>query len=162
MTPRPANHIVTYADLESLAGQHLGYSDWITIDQKRINLFAEATGDFQWIHVDVPRATEELGAPIAHGFLTLSIIPMLSQQLLDVTDMGRAINYGCNKVRFTQAVPVDSKVRLGEVIQRVTPRAGGKQLFQEFSVEVEGQKRAACVVEMISLVFPKTEEKNAS
>ncbi|HQR91364.1 MAG TPA: MaoC family dehydratase, partial [Caulobacter sp.] len=92
---------VAYADIASLVGQEIGVSDWVEISQERVNLFAEATGDHQWIHVDVERATKEIGGPIAHGYLTLSLIPMLGAGILRVTGVTRGINYGCDKVRFT-------------------------------------------------------------
>src|ERR1700750_3021456 len=103
---------IHYNDLESLVGQEIGASAWHEITQAQVNKFAEATGDHQWIHVDVERATRELGHPIAHGYLTLSLLPMLSSQIMRVEGVSRGINYGANKVRFTNMVPVGSKVRL--------------------------------------------------
>ena len=135
---------VAYDDLESLAGQEVGVSDWHTIDQDRVNMFAEATGDHQWIHVDVERATKELGSPIAHGFLTLSLLPMLGS---------RGINYGSDKVRFTNMVPVGSKVRLRQKCLSVEPKAGGKQMKMEATVEIEGQERPALVAESITVLY---------
>ena len=144
---------VNYADLESLAGQEVGVSDWHTIDQDRVNLFADATGDHQWIHVDVARATKELGGPIAHGFLTLSLLPMLGAEVLRVEGTTRGINYGSDKVRFTNMVPVGSKVRLRQKCLSVEPKAGGKQMKMEATVEIEGKDRPALVAESITVLY---------
>lgn len=148
-TPRS----VSYDDLESLAGEHVGTSDWHTIDQDRVNLFADATGDHQWIHVDVERATQVLGGPIAHGYLTLSLLPMLSGEVLNVSGVTRGINYGSDKVRFTNMVPVGSKVRLSQKCKSIQPKAGGKQMVMESTIEIEGQERPACVAEAISILY---------
>ncbi len=145
--------VIDYSELKSLAGQELGVSDWLVVDQERVNQFADATGDYQWIHVDVDRANEEMGGPIAHGYLTLSLIPMLTQQIVKVEGVTRGINYGSNKVRFTNTVPVGSRVRARQTILEVTPRAGGLQLTQEITIEVEGEEKPACVAETIALVF---------
>ena len=146
---------VAYDDLASLAGQEIGASEWVEIDQPRIDMFAEATGDHQWIHVDVERAKKEMpgGKTIAHGFLTLSLIPMLGAQILRITGVSRGINYGSNKVRFTNTVPVGSKVRARQKLVSVEPRAGGLQLVNEFTIDIEGQDRPACVAESITLVY---------
>jgi acyl dehydratase len=146
---------VAYADLASLAGQETGISDWVVIDQDRINKFADATGDHQWIHIDVARAAKELpgGKTIAHGYLTLSLIPMLSAQTLSVTGVSRGINYGSNKVRFTSMVPVGSRVRGRQTVLSVTARSGGMEIISQFTIEIEGQDRPACVAETIGLVF---------
>ena len=113
---------VAYADVASLVGQEIGVSDWVEITQERVNLFAEATGDHQWIHVDVERATKEIGGPIAHGYLTLSLIPMLGAGILRVTGVTRGINYGCDKVRFTGMVRVGKKVRMRQKLSASSPR----------------------------------------
>ena len=144
---------VSFDDLESLVGEHIGTSDWHTIDQDRVNMFAEATGDHQWIHVDVERATQALGGPIAHGFLTLSLLPMLSAEVLNVSGVTRGINYGSNKMRFTNMVPVGSKIRLSQKCVSVVPKAGGKQMNVESTIEIEGQERPACVVEGITVLY---------
>jgi acyl dehydratase len=144
---------VAFDDLESLVGEHIGTSDWHTIDQDRVNMFAEATGDHQWIHVDVERATQMLGGPIAHGFLTLSLLPMLSAEVLNVSGVSRGINYGSNKMRFTNMVPVGSKVRLSQKCVSVAPKAGGKQMNVESTIEIEGQDRPALVVEGITVLY---------
>src|ERR1700761_7670461 len=119
-----------FADLPNLAGQEVGVSDWVTIDQDRINKFADATGDHQWIHIDVARAAKEMpgGKTIAHGYLTLSLIPWLTGDFLKITGVTRAINYGSNKVRFTNMVPVGSKVRARAKMLAAEPKSGGMQL----------------------------------
>ncbi len=118
-------------------------------------MFAEATGDHQWIHVDVERAKTEMpgGKTIAHGYLTLSLIPMLGAQIMRITGVSRGINYGSNKLRFTNTVPVGSKVRARQKLISVEPRAGGLQLINEMTIEIEGQDRPACVAETISLIY---------
>ena len=144
---------VSYEDLESIAGQEIGVSDWHVIDQDRVNLFADATGDHQWIHVDVEKATKAMGGPIAHGFLTLSLLPMLGAEVLRVTGVSRGINYGSNKLRFTNMVPVGSKVRLRQKCITIEPKAGGKQMINESTVEIEGQERPALVAESITVLY---------
>ena len=144
---------ISYADLESLAGQEVGVSDWHTIDQDRVNKFADATGDHQWIHVDVARATKEIGGPIAHGFLTLSLLPMLGAEVLRVEGTTRGINYGSDKVRFTNMVPVGSKVRLRQKCLSVEAKSGGKQMKMEATVEIDGKDRPALVAESITVLY---------
>jgi acyl dehydratase len=142
-----------FKDLESLVGQEVGVSPWHQITQSQVNKFAEATGDHQWIHVDVERATRELGHPIAHGYLTLSLLPMLAAHIMKVQGVARGINYGCNKVRFTNMVPVGSKVRLKQKCLSVEARAGGKQVTMESTIEIEGKDRPACVAESIGILY---------
>ena len=146
---------VTFEELPSLAGQELGVSDWVTIDQDRIDKFADATGDHQWIHLDVERAKKEMpgGKTIAHGYLTLSLIPWLAGGFLRIEGVTRGINYGSNKVRFTNMVPVDSRVRARSKLLSAEPRGGGMQLTSEVTIEIEGEKRPACVAETIGIVF---------
>ncbi len=145
----------TFEELPSLTGQEMGVSDWVSIDQDRINKFADATGDHQWIHVDVERAKKEMpgGKTIAHGYLTLSLIPMLGAEIMRITGVSRGINYGSNKVRFTNMVPVGSRVRGRQKLLAVEPKGGGLQLTNEMTIEIEGQDRPACVAETISLVY---------
>ena len=145
----------TFESLASLAGHEIGVSDWLEIDQARINQFADATGDHQWIHVDVERAKKELpgGKTIAHGYLTLSLIPGLTGGMLRVDGVTRGINYGSNKVRFTNMVPVGSRVRARQKLLVVEPRSGGMQLTNEVTIEIEGQQRPACIAETISLIY---------
>ncbi len=145
----------TFEDLPSLVGQEIGVSDWVEIDQDRITKFADATGDHQWIHLDAARAAKELpgGKTIAHGYLTLSLIPWLAGGFLKVEGVTRGINYGSNKVRFTNMVPVDSRVRARSRMLSVEPRGGGMQLTSEITIEIDGEKRPACVAETIGIVF---------
>jgi acyl dehydratase len=146
---------IAFEDLSKLVGQEIGASDWVTIDQDRINKFADATGDHQWIHIDAERAKTELpgGKTIAHGYLTLSLIPMLGAQILRVTGISRGINYGSNKVRFTNMVPVGSRVRGRQKVLSVAPRGPGMEIISEMTIEIEGQERPACVAETIGLIF---------
>jgi acyl dehydratase len=137
-------------ELKALVGEHLGYSDWMEITQERVNLFADATGDHQWIHVDVERAKAgPFGGPIAHGYLTLSLGPVLYPQVVQVHGFSMGVNYGANKVRFPSPVPVGSKLRLGVKLLGVDDIAGGVQLTMEFTFEVEGAAKPACVAEII-------------
>lgn len=146
---------VTFEDLPALVGQETGVSDWVSIDQDRIDKFADATGDHQWIHVDVARAAKEMpgGKTIAHGYLTLSLIPWLAGDFLHIEGVTRGINYGSNKVRFTNMVPVGSRVRARAKLLSVEPRGGGMQLTSEVTIEIEGQDRPSCVAETIGIVF---------
>lgn len=145
---------IHYNDIESLIGQEVGASPWHEITQAQVNKFAEATGDHQWIHIDVERAKRELGGPIAHGFLTLSLVPMLGSQIMRVEGTARSFNYGSNKVRFTSPVLVGSKIRLKQKLLEVTPRAGGKQTTWESTIEIQGQDRPALVAETMGVTFP--------
>jgi acyl dehydratase len=147
----------TFASLPALAGREIGVSDWLTIDQARIDLFAEATGDHQWIHTDPVRAAREMpgGKTIAHGYLTLSLIPGLVAGLLKIEGLTRGINYGSDKVRFTNMVPAGSRVRARQKMLSVTPRGGGLQLVSEITIEIEGEKRAACIAETISIIYDR-------
>ncbi|HEX4535218.1 MAG TPA: MaoC family dehydratase [Rhizomicrobium sp.] len=146
---------VTFEELPGLVGQEVGASDWLTIDQDRINKFADATNDPQWIHIDVERAKKEMpgGKTIAHGYLTLSLIPFFASQIMKVSGVTRGINYGSNKVRFTNMVPVGSKLRARQKIMSVEPKSGGVQIISEFTIEIEGQDRPACVAESIGILF---------
>ncbi|MEG9861706.1 MAG: MaoC family dehydratase [Parvularculales bacterium] len=147
----------TFENLEEYSactGQEIGVSEWVDIDQSRINQFADATGDHQWIHLDGERTQKELGMPtIAHGYLTLSLLPMLSGKISAIKSVTRGINYGANKVRFTNMVPVDSKVRARVVLKDTTPKAGGLQATTEVTMEIEGQERPAMVAETLSLLY---------
>src|SRR5229473_326508 len=141
-------------EMHKYVGQEIGVSDWVEVSQDRINRFADATGDHQWIHVDVERAKKEMpgGKTIAHGYLTLSLIPGLTGGMLRVEGVTRGINYGSNKVRFTNMVPVGSRVRARQKLLAIEPRSGGMQLTNEVTIEIEGQQRPACVAETISLI----------
>jgi acyl dehydratase len=149
--------IDTPQDMTRHIGEDFGASDWVTIDQAMIDKFAEATGDHQWIHVDVERATREMpnGKTIAHGFLTLSLVPRLSQTIWKIEKRGRGINYGLNKVRFTAPVPVDARVRLRQKLLAADDvKDNGVRLTFENTVEIEGSSQPALVAEGLSIVFP--------
>ena len=136
--------------LKACVGQHLGYSDYVEITQERVNLFAEATGDHQWIHVDVERATAgPFGGPIAHGYLTLSLGPVLLPEILHVSGITMGVNYGTNKVRFPSPVPVGAKLRLGATLAAVEDVTGGAQLTIALVFEIEGAPKPACVAEVV-------------
>ena len=137
--------------VQGLIGQHLGYSDWVQVTQEQVNQFAEATGDHQWIHVDPDRAKKEspFGGPIAHGYLTLSLIPALLPQVLVPTGFKMGVNYGCNKVRFMAPVPVGAKIHLGIKVLAVDEIAGGSQMTLEATLETEGASKPSCVAEVI-------------
>ena len=147
---------IKYAEIAKHVGEEMGVSEWVKVDQERVNKFADATGDHQWIHIDVERAKRELPTKgtIAHGYLTLSLIPMLSSQIMRIDGVSRGINYGSNKVRFTNMVPTGARVRARQKLLSAEPKSGGMQLTNEVSIEIEGQERPACVAETISLVFP--------
>jgi acyl dehydratase len=136
----------------ALVGQHLGYSDWVEITQERVDRFADATGDHQWIHVDPERARREspYGGPVAHGFLTLSLLPMLVPQVLETTGFRMSVNYGTEKVRFPAPVPVGSRVRAGATLDSATPVEGGLQLAVTVTVEVEGAGKPSLVATTLS------------
>ena len=137
--------------LRAHIGQRLGSSEWVVVDQAMIDRFAEATGDHQWIHVDVERAKREMpgGRTIAHGYLTLSLGPMLAPQIMRVDGISMAVNYGCEKVRFPSPVPVGSKVRMGAELLSADDIAGGAQVSMRFTFEVEGATKPSCVAEII-------------
>ena len=147
--------ITSIDDARALEGQEIGLSDWEVIDQQRIDRFAEATGDFQWIHVDAERAGRELpeGKTIAHGYLTLAMIPALATQFVRFENLARAINFGCNKVRFYTMVPVGSRLRARAKVVQARSRAGALHLLCEIRVEVEGERKPACVAETIGMYF---------
>jgi acyl dehydratase len=146
---------VSFEELPSLVGQEVGVSEWVMIDQDRINKFADAAGDHQWIHIDVERAKTDLpaGKTIAHGYLTLSLLPMLGAAIMRVTGVSRGINYGSNKVRFLNMVPVGSRLRGRQKLLSAEPKSGGMQLISEFTVEIEGQDRPALIAETIGLIY---------
>ncbi|MES1196997.1 MAG: MaoC family dehydratase [Pseudomonadota bacterium] len=145
---------IALADLPQFVGQELGVSDWLDITQERVNRFADATGDHQWIHVDVERATKELGGPIAHGYLVLSLIPFMARNVVTYTGVGRGINYGSNKVRFTNMAPVGARIRLKLKLLAADERGGGVQITNECTVEVENETRPACVAETVAILYP--------
>ena len=142
--------IINGADeLRGLIGEHLGYSPYVSISQEQVNQFAEATGDHQWIHIDVERATAgPFGAPIAHGYLTLSLGPALYPQVVAIGGFSMGVNYGTNKVRFMSPVKVGSNLRLGVKLLDVTDITGGIQSTMEFTFECEGADKPSCVAEV--------------
>jgi acyl dehydratase len=140
-------------EVEKAVGTHLGHSDWHTITQEQIDLFAEATGDHQWIHTDPERAAAgPFGSTVAHGFLTLSLIPMLAWQIYTVERMRMGVNYGTNKVRFPAPVPVGSRVRAGAELLSFTRRPDGAQITVRVTVEREGGNKPVCVAETVSVL----------
>ena len=149
--------IKSIEDAKALEDCELGVSEWITINQERINQFANATGDDQWIHVDSSRAKNELpdGKTIAHGYLTLSLIPALTRNFIEVAGLSQVINFGCNKVRFYSTVSEGDKVRARGTLLQARKRGSMIQLLSKISVEVEGSKKPACVVEMLVLLVMK-------
>lgn len=137
-------------ELKSRVGDHLGYSEWLEVTQERVNQFADATDDHQWIHVDPERAKAgPFGGPIAHGYLTLSLAVPLLGQVLRVDGVRMGINYGLNRVRFPSPVPVPSRLRLGAVLKNVEEIEGGAQSTFELTFEVEGKDKPSCVAEAI-------------
>jgi acyl dehydratase len=146
----------TLAELAQLAGQEVAVSDWLAITQEQVNLFAQATGDHQWIHVDVERAKAgPFGAPIAHGFLTLSLLPKLLEGAIEIRETKMGVNYGLNKVRFTSPVPVGSRVRARAKLLAADPiDNGGYQFTWNVAIEREGSDKPACVAESINRRYP--------
>ena len=147
--------ITSIEDAKALEGQEVGLSDWIVVDQGRIDQFAEATGDYQWIHVDTERASREMpnGKTIAHGYLTLALIPGLTGHFVDIENLARAINFGVNKVRFYTPVPVGSRVRGRATVLQARRRAGALLLTSEVRIEVDGERKPACVAETLGMYF---------
>ena len=144
-------------DMKSHLGEELGVSEWIDVDQTMIDKFAEATGDHQWIHVDVARAKLEMpgGKTIAHGFLTLSLVPRLGATIWSITHRSRGVNYGLNKLRFTSPVPAGSRVRLRQkLLAAEDVKNDGIRLSFENTVEIEGQDQPALIAESLSIVYP--------
>ena len=138
-------------DVRANLGRHLGHSEWITIDQDRVNLFADATGDHQWIHVDAERAAAgPFGAPIAHGYLTLSLSNFFLPQIVEVQGFSAGVNYGVDKVRFPSPVKVGSRVRAGAELTAVSEVTGGLQTTIVITIEVEGGSKPVCVIESLS------------
>lgn len=142
-------------ELAEKQGQRLGESEWLQITQERINLFADATGDHQWIHVDPVKAKDgPYGCCIAHGYLTLSLVNLFLPQIIDVQGISMGVNYGCEKIRFPNAVKVGSRVRgVGELVE-VTDVKGAVQSTVRVTVEIEGESKPACIVDTISRYFP--------
>lgn len=146
----------TLEELDACVGQPLASSEWITITQEQVNRFAEATGDHQWIHVDVERARAgPFGAPIAHGFLTLSLLPVFFESAMVIRQSSMGVNYGLNRVRFTGPVPVGSRLRAHLTLQAIEPiEHGGRQMTWLVSVEREGGAKPVCVAESLVRRYP--------
>jgi acyl dehydratase len=145
----------TFDELDASVGEELGTSDWLTVEQDRVNAFADATGDHQWIHVDVDRAAKgPFGGTIAHGYLTLSLIPQFGAQIFSLDTPGARLNYGVNKVRFPNPVKVGSRLRATATLAEVSDVPAGKQMVTRFVVEIEGEDKPACVAETVVLLLP--------
>jgi acyl dehydratase len=141
-------------ELKAAVGEQLGTSDWVTVEQKQIDTFAEATGDHQWIHVDAEKAKDgPFGGTIAHGYLTLSLLPVFSAQVYEVENVKMGINYGLNKVRFTSPVPVNSRLRGSFELLEVSEVKDALQVVNKVTVEIEGSERPACVAEWVTRVY---------
>ena len=145
---------VSFEEVAALVGQEVGVGEWLEVTQERIDRFAEATGDYQWIHVDVERAEREFGGTIAHGYLTLSLVPTLSAGLLVIEGSSRTLNYGLDKVRFLQPVRTGARLRVRQRLTGAEPKSGGMLLRREYTVEIKGSDRPACIVEGLVVVFP--------
>ena len=145
---------IAFDSIANHVGEHLGYSAWHNVTQEQVNKFADATGDHQWIHIDVERAKAgPFGGPIAHGYLTLALAPILLAQVLQVEGVKMGVNYGTNKVRFPSPVPVGSNLRLGAKLASVEDVPGGKQVTVEATFEVEGAAKPSCVAELVFRYF---------
>lgn len=138
------------AELKAATGEEIGTSEWVTVTQEKINLFADATGDHQWIHVDPELAAKgPFGKPIAHGYLTLSLLPVFGEQIYSVSSVIMGVNYGANKVRFPHPVPVDSRVRATATLKETADISIGTQVVMTFVVEIEGVQKPACIAEVV-------------
>jgi len=147
--------IATLDELKTLVGQEVAVSGWVEISQERVNTFADATGDHQWIHLDAGRCKAEspYGGPIAHGFLTLSLLPMLMADAIRISGVRMGVNYGVNKVRFPAPVPVGSRLRARMLLESVDDIAGGRQLVWRVTVEREGAEKPVCIAESITRLY---------
>jgi len=144
---------IDLADLADWVGQDVGVSDWLRVDQDLIDRFADVTQDRQWIHVDVERARQEIGGPIAHGLLTLSLLPVLAASALDVQGVTRGLNYGFDRVRFLNPVPAGARIRSRHVLKAVEPKAGGVAVTQTCTVEIEGAEKPALVCDWVGVFY---------
>ena len=143
-------HVHGIDELTALVGTHLGYSDYRTVTQEQVNLFADATGDHQWLHVDPEAAAKgPFGGPIAHGYLTLALAPVLLGEVLHVDGISMGVNYGCNKVRFPSPVMVGSKLRVGAAVAEVEDVTGGVQVVLDLTLECEGAAKPSCVAQVV-------------
>jgi acyl dehydratase len=145
----------TFEEIEAAAGEEIGTTDWVEITQERVNQFADATGDHQWIHVDEEKAKAgPFGGTIAHGYLTLSLVPWLGSQVFGLETPGAKLNYGVNKVRFPNPVRVGSRIRNTVTVGDVADLPAGKQLTLKHVIEIEGESKPACVAESVVLLLP--------
>ncbi|WP_119696332.1 MaoC family dehydratase [Microbacterium halotolerans] len=142
-----SKNVIEYSEIAGLTGRDLGWTDWLEVTQDRVNTFADATDDHQWIHVDPERATAEspFGAPVAHGYLSLSLTVKFWSELLDVNEVSTKVNYGLDKVRFVSPVKVGAKVRMNAVVAEVAEVKGGWQLTVDQTIEIDGGERPAVV-----------------
>jgi acyl dehydratase len=153
-SPTPVTVLDGPEAVKAAVGTHLGFSDWVEIDQDRVNLFADATGDHQWIHVDPERAKDgPFGTTIAHGYLSISLVPALLHEIVDVRGVTMALNYGINKLRFPSPVPVGSRVRMSARLAEVEEVAGGVQVVIAATIEIEDQPKPACVADVVYRYF---------
>jgi acyl dehydratase len=144
----------TFEEIEAAAGEQIGTSDWMEITQEKVNLFAEATNDHQWIHVDLDKAKDgPFGGTIAHGYMTLALIPFLGSSVFSVDTPGAKLNYGVNKVRFPNPVPVGSRVRAHVTVGEAAEIPSGRQLTMNYVIEIEGLDKPACVAETVVLLL---------
>ena len=150
--------VTTFEGIDAVraaVGTHLGHSDWVTVTQEMVDTFADATGDHQWIHVDPERAaTGPFGGTIAHGYLTLSLVPFLGSEVFALETPGAKLNYGVNKVRFPNPVLVGKRVRTHVTLADVADLPAGKQLTLRYTIEIEGESKPACVAETVVLLLP--------
>ncbi len=157
MIEHPRTDVRTFTDLaelEAAVGEELGTTDWLEITQERVNAFADATDDHQWIHVDVERAKDgPFGGTIAHGYLTLSMIPRFNTELISIETTGPRLNYGLNKVRFPNPVKVGARIRCTASLAELTDIPAGKQMVTRYTIEIEGEAKPACVAEMVVLLL---------
>jgi acyl dehydratase len=151
------HEISSFEDFKALEGHEVGVSDWFEVTQQQIDRFADLTGDFQWIHVDVERAKRDLpgGKTIAHGYLVLSLTPAMTSDFMNFSNLERAINYGVNKVRFMNMVPVGCRIRARSTVKQIRKRSDAVQVMGQTTVEIEGETKPACVIETVSFFYFK-------
>jgi acyl dehydratase len=145
---------IEISDIDNQVSREIGQSNWRRVTQDDIDRFADLTGDHQWVHVNVERATRELGSTIAHGYLTLSLIPALTAQILKLDGVGHGLNYGLDSVRFLAPVEAGKRVRARQKLLSCTSKGGGKLLKYEITIEIEGKDRPACVAHTLVLAYP--------
>lgn len=145
---------IPFESVEQHINQELGQSDWIVVDQSMIDQFANLTNDHQWVHVDVDRANREMGGTFAHGFLTLSMIPGLIANIAKISGVGHGLNYGLDKVRFTNRVRAGTRIRARQTMLSVEPRGNGKMIKNRIDIEIENEDRPAVIAETLTLIYP--------